>query len=344
MFRRNKSIVGLDLGSQSIKAVEISLEGHEPVITGFSSVEVPPGGERVSAIAEAVQSGSFRSKSVVTSVAGQSVVVRYISMVEMSDSELRQAIRFESDKYLPFDSDDIVLDCQRLSRRAGDDAQSDQMNVVLAACRTSVVEQQVSEVVELGLTPCAVDIEVFALANAFELGGVQPASDEEGTSVIALVDIGASRTQINVLAAGETCFSREIGIGGADMTQAVARRIGMEMHEAETLKRDPGDREAEVGRAIGPVLEDLVSEVALSLDYVENREALRVEEVLLSGGAAHAPGVVNILSQGTGRVTRTWNPIAGLRVAADRVDLDRLEQAASSLAVAVGLAARVCAS
>jgi type IV pilus assembly protein PilM len=341
VIRRQKSILGLDLGSQAIKAVEVTLDGVQPVISGLARVEVPPGGSRQQAIAEALSSGRFRSKNVVTSVAGQSVVVRYISMVQMSDSELRQAIRFESDKYLPFDADEIVLDCQRLMRTPGT-AESDQMNVVLAACRTSVVEQQIQEVVEQGLSPCAVDVEVFALANAWELAGDLSNTTEEGEErVIALVDIGASRTQINVLAGGETCFSREIGIGGADMTQATARRLGVELHEAEAVKRRPDEQESDVARAIGPVLEDLVSELALSLDYVENRETLRVEEVLLSGGSSNAPGLLTFLEQGTGRPVRTWNPVGGLRVDEGRVDLDLLDEAASSLAVAVGLAARL---
>ena len=92
VFRRNKSILGLDLGSQAVKAVEITLDGDEPVITGLARIEVAPGASRAQAVAEALQSGRFRTKNVVTSVAGQSVVVRYISMVEMSDHELRHKL------------------------------------------------------------------------------------------------------------------------------------------------------------------------------------------------------------------------------------------------------------
>jgi len=349
-FRRNKSIVGLDLGSQAIKAIEISMEGPEPVITGFARIEASPDGERADAIQQVVQRGRFRSKNTVTSVSGQSVVVRYIQMVEMSDSELRQAIRFESDKYLPFDPDEVVLDCQRLRRRLGGngdggEGNSDQMNVVLAACRISEIQDRLGQVVSHGMQPIAVDVDVFALANAWELCGLSEGDfGIEDERVIALVDIGASRTQINVLAGGETCFSREIGIGGADMTQAISRRLGLEIFEAEAIKREPGERETEVARTIHPVLEDLVSEISLSLDYVENREGLGVEEVLLSGGGILAPGAVTFIEQATGRTARTWNPLDGLRVAADRVDVEELEANAQSLAVAIGLASRVRAA
>jgi type IV pilus assembly protein PilM len=350
VFRKNKSIVGLDLGHQVVKALEISMEGPVPVITGFARAETTPGGERADAIAQIFQKGRFKSKNVVTSVSGQAVVVRYITMVQMNDSELRQAIRFESDKYLPFEADEVQIDCQRLKRKPpapaeGTGSGEEQMSVVLAACRKSAVADQIQEITRHGLNPVAVDVDVFALANAWELSGLSEVNFAEGDGRgIALVDVGASCTSINVLCGGETCFSREIGIGGQDMTQATARRLGVDATEAELIKRNPTGREAEVGRAITPVLEDLVSELSLSLDYVENREGLRVEEVLLSGGAVLAPGVVPFIEQATGRTARTWNPLEGLRVADDRVNVEEMESCSTSLAVAIGLASRVCAS
>ena len=354
MFRRGKSIVGLDLGSQVIKAVEISLEGPEPVITGFARVEVPPGGDKAQALAEVFKRGKFRSKHVVTSVAGQSVVVRYVAMPRMSENELRQAVRIEADRYVPFELDEVMLDCQPLSRRRArpeEGGADDQMGVLLVACRLSTLEEQIQLVTGQGLTPSAIDIDAFALANAWELCGLPDEGlDGAGDSApkeergIALVDVGASRTSINVLCGGESCFSREIGIGGQDMTQAVARRLGMEVFEAEAIKRAGDEKKAEVSRAIAPVLEDLASEITLSLDYVENHEGLRVEEILLSGGGALAPGAVTYIEQATARTTRTWNPLEGLRVAEDRVDVEELEAWAPSLVVALGLASRVRAA
>lgn len=354
MFRRGKSIVGLDLGSQAVKAVEITLEGPEPVVTGFARVEVPPGSDRAQALAEVFQRGKFASRNVVTSVAGQSVVVRYVAMPRMSDNELKQAVRIEADRYVPFELDEVVLDCQPLRRkphRQEDAANDDQMNVLLVACRMQLLEEQVKLVSSQGLTPQAIDVDAFALANAWELCGLPDEeldsgeggakSEERG---LALVDVGASRTSINVLCGGETCFSREIGIGGQDMTQAVARRMGVELFEAEAIKRAGDERRAEVSKAIAPVLEDLTSEITLSLDYVENHEGLRVEEILLSGGGALAPGAVTYIEQATARTTRTWNPLAGLRVAEDRVDVEELEAWAPSLVVALGLASRVRAA
>jgi type IV pilus assembly protein PilM len=346
VFRRSKSIVGLDLGSSVVKAVEISLEGPEPVVTGFSRVEIPPGGDHSEAIDACLREGRFRSKRVVTSVAGQSVVVRYVPMPRMSDAELKQAIRFETDKYLPFDIDEVQLDCEALPSPAGaeGDGEEDQMTVLLAACKTDVLEQQASLIQDKGLVHAAIDVDLFALANAWDLCGVLPGELDGEKRGIALVDIGAVRTSINVLQGGQTCFGREIAIGGADMTQAVARRLSVESFEAEAIKRASESQEAEVNSAIAPVLEDLVSEISLSLDYVEHHAGIQVEEILLSGGGVLAPGVAGYIEQATARRARMWNPLEGLRIDADRVDVEELEAWAPTLVVAVGLASRVRAA
>lgn len=346
MLRKTKSVVGLDLGSSVVKAVELSLEGPEPVITGFARVEIPPGGTTSEAIEAVFREGRFRSRRVVTSVAGQSVVVRYVPMMKMSDSELKQAIRFETDKYLPFDLDQVQLDCQALKNTSAhnlgeaDEAEDARMTVLLAACKTDAIEEQIALVTAHGLTPVAIDVDLFALANAWELCGLLPDENDCATG-LALVDVGATRTSINVLCGGETCFSREINIGGQDMTAAVARRLGVESFEAEAIKRASESQEAEVNNAIAPVLEDLVSEISLSLDYVEHHAGLRVEEILLSGGGVLAPGASGYIEQATARRARTWNPLEGLRVDASRVDVEELEAWAPTLVVAVGLASRV---
>lgn len=351
MFRRSKSVVGLDIGSSVVKAVEITLEGPEPVITGFGRAELPPGGSVAEAVAQVFAEGGFRGRRVCAGVSGQSTVVRYVPMLRMSDEELAQAIQFEVDKYLPFEVDEVVMDCQALGRHAaagledgeGEHAAEDRMTVLLAACRRELVEERVETIQQAGMTPVAIDLDLFALANAWELCGMPDDEAPEGEPVraSALVDVGASRTSINVLRGGESCFSREINIGGADMTQAVARRLGVEGFEAEAIKRASDSYEAEVNSAISPVLEDLASELALSIDYVENHDGLHVEELLLSGGGVLAPGAAAYIEQATSRPTRTWNPLEGLRVDVDRVDVEELEAWAPSLVVAVGLAAKV---
>lgn len=347
LLRKSKSLVGLDLGSSVVKAVEITLEGPEPVVTGFARVEIPAGGSQAEAVEALWREGKFRTRRVVTSVAGQAVVVRYVPMPRMSEGELRQAIRFESDKYLPFDLDEVSLDFQVLDQlspaaQGSGEGGAGSMMVLLAACKKDAIDKRLSSVIGQGLLPVAIDVDLFAIANAWELCGVPTMESDTGeTTAIALVDVGAVRTSINVLCNGETCFSREINIGGSDMTQAVARRLGVEPFEAEAIKRASDSHEPEVNSAIAPVLEDLVSEISLSLDYVEHHSGVRVDEILLSGGGVLAPGASGYIEQATARRTRTWNPLEGMRVDAGRVDVEELEAWAPTLAVAVGLASRI---
>ncbi|MEM7516905.1 MAG: type IV pilus assembly protein PilM, partial [Planctomycetota bacterium] len=328
--------------------VEISLVGPEPVVTGFGRVEIPIGGTVEEAVDTLFRESRFKSKRVVTSVSGQSVVVRYVPMMKMNDADLAQAIRFEADKYLPFDLDEVQLDCQSLSRVSeaaqaeSGGAEGEQMTVLLAACKTQAVEGNVQLCHTHGLEPVAVDVDLFALANAWELCGLPDTGDTEiDSAALALVDVGAERTSINVLCGGETCFSREINIGGADMTQAIARRMGVELYEAEAIKRACEGNENDVNGAIAPVLEDLANEISLSLDYVEHHEGVMVQETLLSGGGVLAPGAARYIEQATGRTARTWNPLEGLRVDVDGLDVEELEAWASTLVVALGLASRV---
>jgi len=348
VFRKSKSLVGLDVGSSVVKAVEITLEGAEPVVTGFARLEIPPGGSPADAVATVLREGRFKTKKVVTGVAGQSVVVRYVPMPRMAESDLKQAIRLETDKFLPFDLDEVVLDCQALKRAPagtaaeGDGKSGDQMIALLAACKTKTIEERIEFLQGQGLSPVAIDVDLFALANAWELCSLPSEElDEQETRGIALVDVGSSRTSINVLCGGETCFSREINMGGSDMTQAVARRLSVSAAEAEAIKRQSGEHEHEVNVAIAPVLEDLTSELSLSLDYVEHHSGVQVTEILLSGGGCLAPGAATWIEQSTGRNTRTWNPLEGLRIDSEKVDAEELETWAPTLAVAVGLASRV---
>ena len=350
MFRRSKSIVGLDLGSSVVKAIELSLEGPEPVITGFNRVEIAQGSNLDEAVEALLREGKFKSKKVVTAVSGQSVVVRYVPMMKMSEQDLKQAIRFEADKYLPFDLDEVQLDCQALervseaSKAEGDVGDGELMTVLLAACKTAAIERNVQLCTQYGLDPAAIDVDLFALANAWELCGPPEMDDNGDDHAIALVDVGAERTSINVLCGGETCFSREINIGGADMTQAIARRMGVELYEAEAIKRACDGNENDVNSSIAPVLEDLANEISLSLDYVEHHEGVLVNETLLSGGGVLAPGAARYIEQATGRTARTWNPLEGLRVDVNNVDIEELEAWSSTLVVALGLASRLRAA
>lgn len=414
--KRMTSLIGLDIGSTVIKAVEVTMTEDGPAITAAARRQILPGEEFPAALEALLEENDFRAKEVATAVSGRSVVVRHLTSAPIEDDEeLKAAMSFEADKLLPFEHEEILMDCQRLERTPAvededEDPADHRIGVALAACRDTLIEEQYRGVTAAGLTPVAVDVEVFALANAFELCNGELAAAEMGEdeeepeagaeaaepeapvdvygsdpyaeeddeeldspygappeelaidpytgagyvdpstppplsgSTVAIADIGATRTQITVIVGGETCFSREIGVGGADMTQSIARRLGIDNDEAEELKRLPEGREDEVAEALETVIDDLVGELTLSLDFVENHESIHVARLLVTGGGSRTPGLIEAIAQGTGREAASWQPFEKLNIDAERVDLDTLEILGQEMAVAIGLAARVTAA
>ena len=343
MLKGRKSAVGLDIGGSCIKALEITRDKYDYIITGYGQIDVQNESEKAEAIRELFAQCRFRTKKVVTAVSGKSVIVRYINMAPMSDENLQSAIRFEADKYIPFDIDEVQIDTQRLmdlpSEGDGEDDGDEEMKVLLVAVKKTLVEEQAQMLADLGLQPTAIDVDAFALGNAYELNeSLSPGIEDDKT--VGLVDIGAHKTCINILRNNISLFAREIYLGGNDFTNAITRRLGVELYEAEALKRDPQDREVEVQEAIAPVIEDLGNEINLSFDFFENQYDGQVDQVFLSGGGAMITNLEDEFETFFEKRTRIWNPIEGLKIKSDNVDIDSLNKSSLQLAVSVGLAAR----
>ncbi len=338
MLKQRKSIVGLDIGTSCIKAVELTRDKYDYVITGYAQIDVTNEAARQDAIAELMRAAKFRSKRIATAVSGKNVVFRYIGMPEMAEDKLLSAVRLEAEKYIPFDVNDVELDAQKLAM--GKDASGKpEMKVLLVAAKKAVVADHARLLTELGLQPVIVGVDGFALGNAWELGDmVNPGIQEPGRTV-ALIDVGATKASINILRDNVSCFAREVPMGGQDLTNAIARRLGIEPAQAEALKRDPGDQMLVVQEACGQVLDDLGNEVNLSFDFFENQFDGEVQEVRLTGGTALLPFLEESFEKIFEKRTKTWNPIEGLKVKADSVDVEALNQLAPQLAVAIGLAA-----
>ena len=338
MLKQRKSIVGLDIGTSCIKAVELTREKYDHVITGYAQIDVHDDASRQEAIAELMAAARFRTKRVATAVSGKNVVFRYITMPPISDDKLVQAVRLEADKYIPFDVDDVELDAQRLDYLDSTVA-DEEMNVLLVAAKKDVVSDYGRMLNEIGLEPVCVSVDGFALGNAWELGEVVNPGIQEPGRTVALVDIGATKACINILRDNVTCFAREVPMGGQDLTNAIARRVGVEPGQAEDLKRDPGDQISIIQEAIGQTLDDLGNEINLSFDFFENQFDGEVQEVWLTGGTALLPVLEESFEKIFEKRTKTWNPIEGLKVKSDNVDVEALNQLSPQLAVAVGLAA-----
>lgn len=342
MLKQRRSIVGLDIGSSSIKAIELTRDKYDYIITAFAQMDVPNEQARRDALADMFRSGGFRTKRISTAVSGKNVIFRYINMAQMSSDEMRNAVRFEADKYIPFDVDDVTIDTQKLLDLPGaGDAASTEMKVLLVAAKNSLVVDQAEMLQQLGLQPFSTSVDAFALGNAYELSDIVSPGLQGSDHTIALVDIGAVKTSINILRNNVTYFAREVPVGGQDITSAITRRFGLEAFEAEALKRDAGEQVSDVHDAVSPVLDDLGNEINLSFDFFENQFEGEVQEVFLSGGSVLLPFLEEGLEKIFEKRTRVWNPIEGLKVRSDNVDIDALNGAAPQLAVAVGLAAIV---
>jgi len=344
MFGKTNRIVGLDIGSSEVKAVELQSSGGDGcAVTGFASSKVKGPDEIKFAIKEAFRAGGFKTKRVVTSVSGRSVIVRYVTMPQMDRDSLQSAIRYEADKYIPFEVEDVQLDCQILETGvSAAEGEQPEMKVLLVAVKRSLIEEHVALLKECGLQPAVIDVDAFALGNAFELRTLNTHREKEyEDKVVALVDIGGNKTNINIMKGKISCFTREVYLAGNDFSEAIARRLGVDENEADALKVDPRDRVGEVEECILPTLEDLSNEIQLSFDYFENQFDKEVEEVYISGGSAKLPGLARTFEGNFDKPIVFWDPLENLHLRADRLDEKALRGRAGQLAVTIGLASRI---
>ncbi|MBU0755019.1 MAG: pilus assembly protein PilM [Planctomycetes bacterium] len=338
-FNKRKSLIGLDVGSECIKAIEISQERGDFLITGYGQIDVNSEDAKEEAISELLRTCSFKTKKVASAVSGRSLIVRFLNIVEMPEENLNNAIRYEADKYIPFDIDNVILDCQKLEDTTG--LSKNEMKVILVAVKREIVDDHYRLLQNCGLQPCLIDIDVFALANAFEFSRMINGETNGESKIAALVDIGGKKTCINIVRGHESLFTREIYMGGSDFTGYISKKTGLESFESEEIKRNPGERSEEVTEAILPGIEEIGSEINLSFDYFENQYENNVEEIYLSGGGGRIAGLDEALEKIFERRTMTWSPVEGIGVVSDMVDAELLMENASSLAVATGLASRI---
>ncbi len=339
LFNKRKSLIGLDVGSECIKALEITADNGDYTITGFGQIDVSSEDAKMDAINELMRSCRFKSKKVACAVSGRSVIVRFLNIVEMPEENLSNALRYEADKYIPFDIENVILDCQKLEDTTG--LPKNEMKVILVAVKKEVVEDQMKLLQNCGLQPLIIDIDVFALANSFEFSNLINGELNMDGKVIALVDVGGNKTSINIMKGNDSLFTREIYMGGNDFTSYISKKQGIEMFESEQLKRNPADQLDEVTEAVLPGIEEIGSEINLSFDYYENQYESKVEEIYLSGGGGRMQGLDVALERIFERRTVLWSPVAGISVDSDMVDTELLLENASSLAVAMGLASRI---
>ncbi len=336
-----RNLVGLDLGSKFIKAVQLTETNGAFSITEYGQLEIPPQYSLADAVTELFSKKKFKTKRVVSSVSGRFVFVRYINMPVMTDDELVNAAKYELGKYIPVEVDEVLHDSQKLEELPAGEGQEAEMRVLLVAAKRTFIDEHVAILEQAGLQPAIVDVDSFALGNAYEIcGSINPDSIRPG-KLVALADIGATKTNINIMSDSLSYFTREFYKGGDDITDAIAKKLGMEPREAEMLKRQPSGEEQKVLDAVGSVLEDICHDINISIDYFENQYDKKVDEVFLVGGACNTIGLDEVLEKTVQKKVWKWNPMQHVELKLEREAAQELQNNATQAAIAMGLASRI---
>jgi hypothetical protein len=214
------------------------------------------------------------------------------------------------------------------------------MQVLLVAVRRGFVEDHITQLKAAGLTPEVIDVDVFALSNAYELLGPGPQPNPEKTAT-ALIDIGASKSNIAIVQGTRLLFTREVYLAGNEITDAIVRTFNEPAEDVERIKSAPGEALEALIDAAMPAFEDLANEIRLSFDYVEGQFEVQVSDLVLTGGSSQLPGIPEILGNILGRPVHVFDPLAGLDLVPSRYDMHGLDANGPSLTVALGLAAHV---
>ena len=346
----SKSMVGLDVGSSSVKAVELSMKGKSGdfELTHMGVAPLPAdaivqgaflnSSAIVDTIREAIDIAKIKSKNVAAAVSGHSVIVKKVSLPSMTRDELDEQIRWEAEQYIPFDVNEVNLDFQILESNGTDG----QMDVLLVAAKKDLIDDYVQVISEAGLTPAAIDVAAFAVENAYEANyGSHPGD------VVALVNIGAQVVNINITADGVPLFTRDITTAGNQYTEEIQKTLSVGFDEAERLKL--GDSRAnsstevvpqEVEQAMQAVNETVVGEIGRSLDFFAATTAdSRIGKAYISGGGANISGFLTAFYERTGIEVEMMNPLARMRPSS-KFEPELIDELAPSLGVGVGLALR----
>ncbi len=344
MFMSKKEIIGIDIGSSSVKLVQLKEQRGTYVLKNVGMLPLPA--EAIvdnalmdtSSIVETIRSLAkslgVKVKDGACSISGNAVIIRKISLPEMSSEELEDQIQWEAEQYIPFDINDVFLDFQILGP---DHMDTSKMQVLLVASKKDIINDYVAVFREAGLRLVVVDVDSFAVQNAFEQN-YSPGEDE----MVALINIGASIMNLNIVRGGLSLFTRDVQMGGNAYTEELQKQVGISGEEAERLKIS-GEYAAQtkLRDVVARVNDTLAQEMRRSLDfYISSAGDERVSKVYLSGGCAKIGQLVETVNQKLGVPVEVLDPFRKLKVNEKTFDTEYLEQIGPLMTVAVGLATR----
>ncbi len=328
--RTNKNI-GLDIGSHYVKVSEVANKKGKYELTAFGIERLVDTTReaKVAAIKKMIKESGVSTNKVNISVCGPSVIVRYILLPHMTKQQLDSAIKYEAEKYIPFNIQDVILDVSILEEKREDN----KVRVLLVAAKRTFIEEQLKLLKFCGLESQIIDIDSFAMINSFLLN----VPEKQVQGIVALLHIGANFTSINILKDDVSHFMRDITLGGRDLTKMIGEKLSLSPVDAENIKCNPAERQEEIFSVVTPVLNNLLGEISLSFSYYEDQLERGIDRVFLSGGTAKLPGLEQFLSTNLGMEVISWDPTAKLQM--NRVlNPEKLKSCAPMLPVSIGLA------
>lgn len=326
---KEKFLVGLDIGTAFIKSVKlkISKDAAELISVNIEPAQI----NLASAIKNATKSQDATRVNI--SFTGPATIIRYAQFLKMNEQELRQALKFEAQKYIPFPLAEVNLDGYILKQ----DLPENKMLVLLAAVKKEFLNQRLKLLESLALKVSVADIDSLSIINAFNFNyGQEQIKDK----AVALLNIGATHSNLNILEEGIPRFSRDIPIAGNHLTQRISDILDVDLKAAEALKINPDkEKKDSIFPGVESVLSNLAGEVRISCDYYESQSASSVNKIFLSGGGSLLQGLKEYLSNLLNIEVLSWDALKKISVAKD-LEAAKLNALSAQLAVPIGLALR----
>jgi type IV pilus assembly protein PilM len=343
LFGKKKGLVGIDIGSSAIKAVELKGSGKGDYQLVNAGIEVLPpeaivdgaimdAGSVVDALQRLVTTRKITTTEVATGLSGNAVIVKKISLPQMSAEELAESIHWEAEQYIPFDIQDVALDYEVLHQVGA----GGNMDVLLVAAKKDKIGEYTSAITQAGRTPQVVDIDVFALQNCYEMNyGVAAGR------IVALLNLGASTVNVNVLKGGTSVFTRDIAVGGNLYTDAIQKEMNVSFDQAESMKKGAGGGAENVAHVLQSVSENLASEIQKTFDFFKATTSEdHLDVIYIAGGTSKVTGLRGLLAERLETTVELLNPFNNVTYNPRDFDAAVLSDMAPSAAIAVGLALR----
>ncbi|HEV8367478.1 MAG TPA: type IV pilus assembly protein PilM [Pyrinomonadaceae bacterium] len=349
MFKKSmgkKNLVGLDIGSSSIKAVELTKKGANLQLLnmGFENLQTDTivDGQIMElnnvsdVISNIFNEHQIRTPRVAAGVSGHSVIVKNIVLPQMSQEELQESFSWHAEEHIPFDIADVNLDYELTSKS------SESLHVLMAACKSDKIANVKQAIQLAGKQPVIIDVDAFALQNCYEVN-YRPKAGE----VVALLNIGAATMNINILNGTRSVFARDASVGGSQYTSLLQKELGLSFEQAEGVKRGMPLPEGAEARPIQPIIEAvsdiLALEVRKTMDFYRataDEGETAIQKILLAGGGSKLPGLGDYLAKRFEIPVEVFNPFRQIEVDDKKFDPDYMREIIPEMAVAVGLALR----